>query len=304
MANCVRYGIPDRSEDDEWEMGVVLAVHFSRCLDMTVTGVPAVGPCARPGLAVPTAALLQDGWPTAPVGIGASGREECGQLVPAPRRLDPRQGEGWGAGRTRHGPRQRQAPGGEWRRSPGRSGQLGAGRHRRRVRAPSGPASARTAARRRAPPGGAPTGPPGTAFHLPAPVGAGPRGPARTRRAAEAGRWSPRDPAPGGAGATGRRHRRPADGRPRGRCTAPRPGPGATAPGTPHRVRASLSPPARAPHAQPIARSSARPAPPSTVRGARRTPATRRPAPPGAPPTPETSAGRPPGRPRRVSPPR
>jgi hypothetical protein len=46
-----------------------ICVHLSRCLHMTAMGVPASGPWAGHGLALPAASRIDDSWPTA---VGAS----------------------------------------------------------------------------------------------------------------------------------------------------------------------------------------------------------------------------------------
>lgn len=76
-----------------------------------MSDVPTVGLLACTGLALPAPQWLEDRGPTAPGGVLASVCEAGRDLVPAPLRRSALQGERLGAGLTRHGQRQGQAPG-------------------------------------------------------------------------------------------------------------------------------------------------------------------------------------------------
>jgi hypothetical protein len=87
-----------------------ICVHLSCCLSMTMTDVPAVGPLARKGLAFPAASLIEDGGPTAPVGVSPALGEQLRDLVPTPVGFGPFQLAGLRDRLTGHGQRQGQAP--------------------------------------------------------------------------------------------------------------------------------------------------------------------------------------------------
>ena len=91
--------------------------------------VPAVGLFACKGLALPTPQLIEDRWPTAPVGVFARVCEECRDLVPAPLRLNSLQVDSLGDGLTRHGQLQGQAPGVQGGLAAGRPSLPRAGLH-------------------------------------------------------------------------------------------------------------------------------------------------------------------------------
>src|SRR5262252_746726 len=59
-----------------------------------MTCITAVGFFACTRLAFPATELIEDGWPTAPVGVSPAMREQLCNLIPALRGLSPRQLEG------------------------------------------------------------------------------------------------------------------------------------------------------------------------------------------------------------------
>ena len=92
---------------------------------MTMTYVPAVGFFAREGLAFPATQLIEDGWPSAPVGVFPAMRKQLRNLVPALRGLCPLQLEGLRNGLTGDGELQGQAPGVQGGLRAGRAGCCG-----------------------------------------------------------------------------------------------------------------------------------------------------------------------------------
>jgi hypothetical protein len=70
---------------------------------MTVTCIPAVGLFARNGLAFPAAEVIENGGPTAPIGVSPGMHEPLRDLVPPLLRLSPLQLEGLGDRLTGYG---------------------------------------------------------------------------------------------------------------------------------------------------------------------------------------------------------
>ena len=77
---------------------------------MAMTYGPAVGFFAREGLALPATQLIEDRGPSTPVGVFPAMREQRRDLVPALRRLGPRQLEGLGDRLTGNRELQGEAP--------------------------------------------------------------------------------------------------------------------------------------------------------------------------------------------------